>query len=179
MLEIEIPSQELYDESKNEFLNIEGRKLQLEHSLISISKWESKWKKPFLSKDKKTNEQLIDYINCMLLTKNVDKLLINNLPPDVLLEINSYIEDQQTATWFNDNDKGSSREIITSEVIYYQMFKCGIPKECEKWHLSRLITLIRVFAAKDGNSKKMSKDQIRRQNRELNEKRRAASKSKG
>lgn len=181
MLEIEVPDIEMFDEEKSVFFNIKGITLQLEHSLISISKWESKWKKPFMvEKPPKTYEETLDYIRCMTINKKVDPNIYKALTGDQLERINNYIEDSMTATWFNDSSQGApSREIITAELVYYWMIKAGIPMECEKWHLNRLITLIRVFGIKDAPKKKRSKTEIMARNRELNEQRRAAMNSKG
>lgn len=180
MLQLTIPEIECYDEENNEFIKIPEQILQLEHSLISISKWESKWHIPFLTKDKKTLEQTIDYIRCMTINKRVDPRIYDVLPPESLSEINEYIENPMTATWFNDGDNNDrSREIITSEILYYQMLKTGIPFECERWHINRLITLIRVYSEKEAPKKKMSPNEIRMRNAELNAKRRAQMKSKG
>ena len=179
MLEIELPGGEFYDEAKNEFIELEGKKIQLEHSLISISKWESKWKKPFFEKGNLTSESFLDYILCMCMTKNVTLKDINYLSKGSLDRISDYMNEQRTATWFRDKNS-SSHEIITSEVLYYQMFSLGIPIECEKWHISRLLTLIRVFAAKDPNNKqKMGRRDIMAQNHALNEARKKKYKTKG
>lgn len=181
MLEIELPGGELYDEVKEEFINLKGKTIQLEHSLISISKWESKWKKPFFSEQKMTNEQFLDYILCMCMTKNVDKLDLQYLSRENLDKIGDYMSEQRTATWFNDSgNSNSNHDVITSEVLYYQMFKLQIPIDCEKWHISRLITLIRVFAAKDPeNSKKMTPKEVVAQNKALNEARKKKYNTKG
>lgn len=179
MLQVEVPEREFFDEETNEFVSYPAQTLQLEHSLISISKWESKWHIPFLTRDKKTIEQTIDYIRCMTINKRVDPDIYKTLPDSVLAEINDYIENPMTATWFSNNDDGpKSREIITSEILYYQMIKLGIPFECDRWHINRLITLIRVYSEKE-NPKKMSKDEILRRNADLNAARRAKMKSKG
>ena len=169
MLKVTIPETEYFDEAKQEFVSTRETTLQLEHSLVSISKWESKWKIPFLGKDKKTAEQTLDYIRCMTITQNVNPLVYNAIPPSVLDEIDAYLEDSKTATWFSNREpKGSSREIITSEVIYYWMLSQQIPLECEKWHLNRLLTLIRVFNEKNNPGKKMSRKDILSQNYALN-----------
>lgn len=180
MLQIEVPDTECFDENSSEFVMINGRTLHLEHSLISLSKWESKWHKPFLEKKERTMEETIDYIRCMSLDKNVDENVYFGLTDENIEDINKYIDDPMTATWFNDQDTPSNRRITTAEVIYAQMVKAGIPFECEKWHLNRLMTLLRVCAIENSDSsKKMTRNQILQQNRELNEKRRAAAKSKG
>ncbi len=174
MLTINVPAQEFYDEKLNKFFNIHAHTLTLEHSLVSISKWESKWKKPFLSKDPMTNEQVIDYIKCMTISKNVDENLYNFLPEKTIKEIFDYVEDPMTATWFNDKKRpGGGRQIVTSEVIYYYMIALNVPMECQKWHLNRLITLIHVCELKQQNPKKMSKGAAMQQHKALNAARRA------
>lgn len=179
MLKITIPEQEAFDENKNEFINIPEQHLQLEHSLVSLTKWESKWMKPFLSKDIKTDEETIDYIRCMTLTQNVNPIVYSHLPYEVLNDIKEYIEAPMTATTINDYTSAKNNEVITSEVIYYWMIALNIPFECQKWHLNRLLTLIRVCSIKNGGSKPMSKTEILRQNKALNDARRAKYHSKG
>ena len=162
MLQITIPiSPEGWDERKEEFVDAKTVTLQLEHSLVSISKWESKWHKPFLSKDEKTAEETIDYIKCMTLTQNVKPDVYEYLTGENIRDINAYIEDSKTATTFsNDRSPGPNREIITSEVIYYWMVALNIPFECQKWHLNRLLTLIRVCNVKNNPGKKMNKKEL-------------------
>ncbi len=182
MLQIEIPKAEYFDENSNMFVCFEGATFQIEHSLISLSKWESKWHKPFLMDKEKTNEELIDYIRCMTLTKNVDPLVYYNIPNDILKTINSYIESPMTATWFSDDkikNKRRSREVITAEIIYYWMITLNIPFECQKWHLNRLLTLIRVCSIKNTPPKKMRGKDILRNNSKLNAARRQSMNSKG
>lgn len=160
---------EVFDESKQEFVDKKEQILRLEHSLISLSKWESKWNKAFLSMKEKTNEETIDYIRCMTMTPNVDPDVYSRLTSDNIKEINDYISAPMTATWFSDEkSKGGSRETITSELIYYWMISLNIPFECEKWHLNRLLTLIKVCARKNAPPKKRSKSEIMRRNAELN-----------
>lgn len=169
MLQITIPEREYYDNSKQEFVYFKEQKLVLEHSLISISKWESKWKKPFLDKKPKTIEESADYIRCMSLTKDVNDIALRWLPQDVYRQVNEYIEDSMTATWFNErNQKPGGGSVVTSELIYYWMVAFNIPFECEKWHLNRLLTLIKVCEIKNSPKKKMSKKQILDRNRALN-----------
>ena len=179
MLKITIPPMEYFDEKKQEFVTKgEPTTITLEHSLVSISKWESKWHKSFLDKrTKKTNEELMDYIRCMTLTQNVNPEIYDHLPNSVIDQINKYLEDPMTATTFSTQPKGDNR-IVTSEIIYYWMIQLGIPFECQKWHISRLLTLIRVCNEK-ASPKKMGKNDIYNQNRLLNEARRKAMKSKG
>lgn len=164
---------DLWDSETEEFISLKEQTLVIEHSLVSISKWESKWKKPFLSisGEPKTDEELIDYIRCMTINK-VDPRVYRVIPFNVMKEIDEYIGDPMTATTFSDTrPKGRTREVITSEIIYYQMLSFGIPYEFEKWHLNRLITLIHVFAIKNGDQKKMSKAEAAAYQRSLNDKR--------
>ena len=172
MITIDIPEFEIYDEKDNRFISIKSYSISLEHSLISISKWEQKWKKPFLSKldrHKKTNEEILDYIRCMCLTKNVDPLVFKYIPDEVITKVNAYIDDPMTATWFNKtDDRASSREIVTSELIYYWMIKLNIPTEFQKWHLNRLMTLIEIFSIKDTPPKKLSASEIAKRRTALN-----------
>lgn len=181
MLEIVVPKSEAYDEVNNIFISVRETVLHLEHSLLSISKWESKWHEPFLSPKKEghTTEQLLDYIKCMTLTRNVDPYIYNALTRKNLEQINAYINDPMTATTITDHgNKAPKREIITSELIYYWMVNYNIPFECEKWHINRLIMLIRVCSAK-ANPSKMSPKAILAQNRKLNAARRRALGSRG
>lgn len=179
MLELVIPQQELWDEQNNEFIKVDETHLQLEHSLVSISKWESRWKKPFLLKNgEKTLEETLDYIKCMTLN-DVDPVVYTALTQDDVNKISAYIEDPMSATWFNDRNQRPSREIITSEKIYYWMTAAQIPFECQYWHLNRLMTLIRICSIESQPKKKMSRNDIYNQNRALNEARRAKMKSKG
>lgn len=184
MLTITIPSSDdLWDPVNEEFISIKSQTIQFEHSLISLSKWESKWHKPFLSAKEKTNEELLDYIRCMTLTQNVDPNVYRALPRETLERINGYIDDPMTATTFSDRRKeGSSsakNEVVTAELIYYWMITYQIPFECQKWHLNRLLTLIRVCSIKNAPEKKVSKSQIYSQNRALNAARRKSMNSKG
>ena len=141
MLKITVPSSEQWDESKQEFVYTKECTLELEHSLVSLSKWESKWCKPFNSKTDKTYEETIDYIRCMTLNSNVDPSVYSCLTNENINEINNYIEALMTATWFSKESQGKSNsEQITAELIYYWMIALGIPFECQKWHLNRLLT---------------------------------------
>lgn len=174
MLQITVPASEFYDESKGEFVQIKEQTLTMEHSLISISKWEAKWKKPYLSDDKKTPEELLDYFKCMTVTPSkVDPLVYRAMTPENLEDISNYIQDSMTATTINHNQRGGRREIWTSEVIYYYMIAQNIPVEFEKWHINRLIVLIQVCVIKNNpNQKKMSRAAIAKQNRAINAARR-------
>lgn len=174
MLQITVPAMEFFDERTNEFINVKEHTLQLEHSLISISKWEARWCKPFLSKEEKTDAETRDYIRCMTITQNVDPLVYMAIPRKEMERIRDYINAPMTATWFNDRDgKRPSRKVITSELIYYWMTVQNIPFECEKWHFNRLMTLIRVCSEKNQPPKKMSKKDAAAQQRSLNAARKA------
>lgn len=181
MLTITIPESEGWDAEKEEFITAcPAQTLTMEHSLLSVSKWESKWKKPFISKEPKSDEELIDYVRCMTLTKNVDPDVYKRLPVSAISQINDYIGDPMTATWFSkEENEQHSREVITSELIYYWMIASNIPFECQKWHLNRLMTLIRVCAKKNAPPKKMSKGEIMRRNSALNAARRKKLHTKG
>lgn len=158
MLRITLPASELWDERKQEFVYVKEKTLQLEHSLVSLSKWESKWCKPFLSRKDMTLEETLDYIKCMTITQNVDPETYNRLTAKHIREIGDYINAPMTATTFT-SDKGNrpSREVVTAEIIYYWMIALNIPLECQKWHLNRLLTLVKVCNHKNAPPKKMSK----------------------
>ena len=180
MLQITIPAVAQWDEEKQEFVNTKEQMLQLEHSLISLSKWESKWCKAFLTKEEKTFEETLDYIKCMTLTKNVDPNVYNYLTNKNIEEINSYIEAPMTATYFSQDKSGRiSREQVTAELIYYWMIAFNIPFECQKWHLNRLLTLIKVCDVKNTPPKKRSAKEIMSQNAALNAARRKKFNTKG
>lgn len=175
MLTIKVESRSFFDEEKSEFVDVQGTTLQLEHSLISISKWETKWHKPFLGPEKKTAEQTLDYIRMMTVNKVADDTIYYGLTNDQLEKINSYIADSATATSFVENGpkvkNAHSREIITSELIYYWLIAYNIPFECQKWHLNRLLTLVRVCEIKNRDPKKMNRGEILKRNHALNEER--------
>lgn len=181
MLQITIPSRELWDESTNEFVITKEQTLQLEHSLISISKWESKWQKAFLTKQEKTHEETIDYVKCMTLNQNVDPNVYNYLTNENIRQINSYIDAPMTATYFSEEKggRGGRSEQITSELIYYWMIALQIPFECQKWHLNRLLTLVRVCNIKNQPPKKRSRREIMSRNAALNAARRKQLNTKG
>lgn len=173
MLRITIPAAEQFDEAKQEFIKTKEQTLQLEHSLVSLSKWESKWCKSFLSRTEKTYEETVDYIKCMTITQNVDPDVYNYLTNANIAEINRYIEAPMTATYFSEDRNGkSSREQVTAELIYYWMIALNIPFECQKWHLNRLLTLIRVCNVKNQPPRKMSRREIMSRNAALNASRR-------
>lgn len=179
---IVIPEFDDWDPKIEEFVKIPKQKLELSHSLISLSNWESKWKKPFLQ-DGKTREEINDYVRCMTINKNVDQRIYNYIPDSILKEILDYIDDPMTATWFSTEVENElrigKRAVITSEVIYYWMVELRIPVEFEKWHLNRLITLIRVINEKHKDPKKMDKKTLMNRNKALNAARRAKYKTRG
>ena len=158
MLSITIPARELYDDRTGMFIDVDAHTLQLEHSLISISKWESKWHKPYLTKEQKTMPEFIDYVRCMTMTQNVNPLVYSCLTRENLIEIKNYIDDPMTATTISNlDDKKPRNQKITSELVYWWMVEFGIPFETQKWHFNRLITLIRICQAKNSPPEKLSK----------------------
>lgn len=180
MIQIFVPAKELWDEVKEEYITTKDQTLVMEHSLISLSKWESRWCKPFLSKEEKTYEETIDYIKCMTLTQNVDPNVYRVLTPENISVINQYIEAPMTATTFSEDRSGKiNREVITAELIYYWMIALNIPFECQKWHLNKLLTLVKVCNIKNTPPKKMSKRDIMSRNSALNAARRKQLNTKG
>lgn len=180
MLTITIPSATLWDEENERFIYTKEQTLRLEHSLVSISKWESKWNKVFLSKEKKTYEETIDYIRCMTITQNVSADVYQYITNANVDEVNQYIEAPMTASTVKEEKDGPiSREQITSELIYYWMVSYNIPFECEKWHLNRLLMLIRICNAKNKPPKKRSKRDLYRHHAEVNAANRKRFNSKG
>lgn len=181
MLEIHINGREMWDSEKEEFINTKGITLRLEHSLISISKWEAKYKRPFLSDGPKGLTETYDYIAFMSLDRNIDRTELEGITEEDYKKILEYINDPMTATKITQNGhkKTGSNHVLTSEEIYYDMTALNIPFECEKWHLNRLLTLIQVASLKNEPPKKMSKGEIYRQNAELNRARRARLNSRG
>lgn len=159
MLQITIPATEAWDERKQEFVHTtKEQTLCLEHSLVSLSKWESKWNKAFLARNDKTTEETLDYIRCMTITQNVDPKVYDCLSSENIERIHEYINAPMTATHFSNLQNGpADREVVTSELIYYWMIVNNIPFECQKWHLNRLLTLIKVCSVKNAPAKKMSK----------------------
>lgn len=178
MLHIKIEPRELFDDNKQEFIQVEGQDLMLEHSLVSISKWESKWHKPFLSSEK-TDEELLDYIKCMSVNDIDDNSYIGLSDKDIN-KINDYISNPMSATtFFEESTNTTKKEIITSELIYFWMVSFKIPIECQDWHLNRLLTLIRICSIKNTPPKKMSKNEIMSRNANLNAMRRKQLHTKG
>ena len=180
MLEISIEAKEGFNNETGEFVNTKPMTICFEHSLVSLSKWEARFKKPYLSTENKTDEEIMYYLKCMTITQNVDPAVYKLLGAAELKKINDYISDSMTATWFSDNRQKvegqvpskPQKEVITSELIYYWMISYQIPFECQKWHLNRLLTLIRICNVKEqqqnGKHGKMSKRDILSQNRALN-----------
>lgn len=179
MLKITIPAGEQFDELNSIFISTKECTIQLEHSLVSISKWESKWCKPFMSKKEKTFEETIDYVRCMTITQNIDPNVYLFISNNNIDEINKYVEAPMTASWITKRNETKSNEQITSELIYYWMISLNIPFECQKWHLNRLLMLIEIINAKNQPTDKMSKKDILRRNAELNAKRRKSANTAG
>lgn len=175
MLEIVLNPVESWDENKEEFVDtFEGATLHLEHSLVSLSKWESKWCRPFLHKGPASEDEVIDYIKCMTLDSNIDNSVYEYLSTDNIEQIKSYINAPMTATTFAHVTKkvSASRELVTSELIYYWMTTLHIPMECQEWHLNRLLTFVQLCNIKSQPPKKMSKREIMSRNAALNAARR-------
>ena len=169
MLTIKIPDTEYYNEEISQFVSVKERTIDLEHSLVSLSKWEAKWCKPFLGKDQKTNEEVRDYIRCMIIDRNVPDNILYALSKQQEKQIADYIDEKMTATTFSDISSASkNREVITSEIIYYWMISLNIPFECQKWHLNRLLTLIRVCSIKNAPPKKMGRNSVLSRNAQIN-----------
>lgn len=180
MLKIIVPGADLFNEATQEFLIEPDFTLELEHSLVSLSKWESIFEKPFLGKEDKTVAEVLGYIKAMTLTPEVPEEIFSRLSSKNFKEIDDYINQKMTATWFSElPNQPKSREVITSELIYYWMITFQIPFECETWHLNRLFTLIQICNIKQAKPQKMSRSEIAARNRELNAQRKAQLKSKG
>lgn len=181
MLQIVVPAGEHFNKVTREFLYNKETVLNLEHSLVSISKWEAKWHKPFLTTKKKTVEETRDYVRCMTLTQNVNPIVYLSLTNENIEAVNAYIDDPMTATVISKKEGASKggREIITNEVIYSWMIGLQIPVEFQKWHLNRLITLISVCNENNKPKEKMSEKQVMKSNDEINEMRKAQMKTNG
>ncbi len=179
-LQIKIPAREFYDPVNNRFITTKAVELVLEHSLLSISKWESKWHKPYLSPNEKTQEETIDYIRCMCLNREVDPNVFYAIDRKTFQSIADYISNPMTATTFHNREKKKSREIITNELIYFWMTNFNIPFDpCQKWHLNRLLTLIEVASIKNQPPKKMGRKEMLNQRSALNAQRRARYNTRG
>jgi hypothetical protein len=180
VLTIRVGGTPVYDESEERFREQDGVLLDLEHSLVSISKWEQEFEKPFLSPTAKTSEEALAYIRCMVLTENPPGDFLEKLSKENMEEIDTYINKKMTATWFSEQPGApKSNEIITAELVYYWLTLFNIPFECENWHLNRLFTLIRIANIKQAKPKKMSRAEIAERNRKLNAERKAALGTKG
>lgn len=180
MLTIIVPGPEVYDHSSEEFTTTDDFVLELEHSLVALSKWESKYEKPFLEAKDKTGEEILDYIKCMVLNPELPEDLFSRLSEENFEAINAYLNAKMTATWFSEQPGAPrTREIITAELVYYWMTIFNIPFECENWNLNRLFTLIRICNIKSAKPKKMSRAEAAARQREMNAQRRAAMKTKG
>lgn len=176
MLTLTVQSSEQWNTETNEFVYIPGLELQFEHSLVTLSKWEEKWNKPFLGQEPKTTEETLDYVRIMCQTDNVPPEVFQKLSNANIEQINEYINAKMSATWFGEKPgqtKGPNREIITAEVLYYWMFSAQVPLECEHWHLNRLFTLLKVFGEKNAPAKKMNRHDAAARQRALNEQRKA------
>lgn len=169
MLQILVPGRDFFDEKTGCFGLTHDTTLQLEHSLLSISKWEARWHKPYLSDEPKTREECVDYIRCMTINSGVDPMIYNLLDDAFFRKVNDYIDEPMTATWFGKDDKPKTNPgVVTAEIIYYWMISMNIPFECQKWHINRLMTLIRVCGEKNAPKKKMSKEDLYAHHRKLN-----------
>jgi hypothetical protein len=181
MLTLTLPANEsFFNEETSEFISVQSRTIRLEHSLLSLSKWESIWCKPFLGPEEKTREETKDYLRCMIIDHNVPDYIVDLFSKEQIDEINKYIDSKMTATTFAEFHKTTGRsEIITAELIYYWMVSMNIPFECQKWHLNRLLTLIRVCSIKNTPPKKMPRNAILSRNKALNEARKKKLNTKG
>lgn len=183
MLEIVVGSTEFYDDDAGEFITRGGVSLQLEHSLVSMSKWESKYEKPFISSSEKTTDEVLDYVRMMVLAPELPEEVFERLSEANLDAVNDYINSKQSATFFNDalvrDRPGKKPEVVTAELVYYWMINATIPMECQYWHINRLFTLLRVFGAKNGKPTKTSRADAIAQRNALNAQRRAQMGSSG
>lgn len=168
MLRIRIPMEVGFKEDTQEFID-EFFVIDLEHSLASLSKWESIFEKPFLSSSEKSGEELLGYIRCMTLTPNVPDEVLSRITHGNIEEITEYINAKMTATWFGETSREKNREVVTAEIVYYWMISLSIPFECQYWHLSKLFTLIRVCSEKNAPPKELSQSDLSARNRALNE----------
>ena len=179
MLTITIPSYELFNDVTQEFISEDERVIQLEHSLLSISEWESRWNKPFLSNMEKTSNEILDYVRCMTLTEGVPETAYLYIDNEQYKLINDYIAAPMTATTISEPPGKVSREIMTSELLYYYMIAANIPFECERWHLNRLLTLIRICSIKSQPEKKRPMNEVMKSNAALNAARKKQFNTKG
>lgn len=174
MLRLIIDEEEIFNEADQTFTTIGGITVDLEHSLLSLSKWESIHQKPFLANNDKTGAEIFDYLKAMVVTPDVDPDVLTRCSQQTLNRIQQYIDSPQSATTFGIMpERRGPGETITSELIYYWLVTFNIPFECEKWHINRLFALIRICNIKNSKPKKMSRNEIAQRNRELNAQRRA------
>jgi hypothetical protein len=173
MLTIIVPGEEYFNDSTQEFFTVGDVEIKFEHSLVSLSKWESIYEKPFLAPGEKTSEEILEYIKCMLIDSEIPSEVFSRLSEDNISKINDYISAKMSATWFNERPgQPGNKQVITAEVIYHWMITFQIPLECQYWHLNRLFTLIRVCNAKNTTPKKMGRNEVASRMRDLNAKRR-------
>ena len=183
MLRLKIPAAELWNEKTNEFEYTKPVELELEHSLVSLSKWESFYEKPFLNNEGLTDKETLYYIECMCITQDIDPEVFNFLTDKNIQQVNSYISKKHTATWFSDTPKenvsnGADKTVVTSEIIYYWMISLGVPFEAQFWNLNRLLTLIRVLNIKNKPPEKLTKEEAIARVRDINAKHRQKETSK-
>jgi len=178
MLTLTVPASTLYKSSSHEFINLKETTIQLEHSLVSISKWESKFCTPFIGRQL-TLPEFREYVKCMTMTQNVNPLLYHSLTKENATDIKEYMDRPMTASTFHGRPRNTSGEFVTSETLYCLMFNLNIPKECEKWHLNRLMALIRYCQAKAAPPEKMSKAETEAYYAKLNAERRKMWGTKG
>lgn len=174
MLTLEVSPKEFYDSSNESFVDIPGCTVELEHSLVAISKWESKTHKPFLTNTEKSNDEVLYYIECMIVSKHTDLNFIKYLSQREIEQIQNYIQDPCTATTVNNGDSKPSRDVITSELIYYWLVAGQIPFECQYWHINRLFMLVNICGVKNQPPKKQNKKTTMARNKQLNDARRKA-----
>jgi hypothetical protein len=174
MLRIIIEGDELFNNETQTFEITDDVVMDLEHSLVSLSKWESKYQKPFLASGMKTSEEIFGYLKAMVLTPNVDLDALYRCSQENIDKVQEYIDSSQSATTFGTMpERRGPGEVITSELVYYWMVSFNIPFDCQYWHLNRLFSLIRICNIKNSKTKKMSRSEIAQRNRDLNNKRKA------
>lgn len=179
MLKLTIPEQEMYNEANGKFITLPAVELELEHSLVSLSKWEQKYERPFLGNDQKTPLETLDYVRFMCLTSEVPNDVFDRLTSENNDDISEYVLAKMTATTFNERRGRPNREVITAEIIYYWMVSLQIPFECQYWHLNTLLALIKTVSLKNAPQKKMGKNDAAAYQRSLNAQRRAAAGTTG